>query len=242
MEPVAVKIDYWTLPDGSPFGEQPEGIDEFRNDLRTTYTSLVRGHSGDCGGGLYNLTIEIVSSITIREVASLILGGVAYDLLKSGTHSLVLRPLLDAIEKLKAKNKKIDVSVDELKFSFQDAEVVIKQVVEQPLYDDLGLIFKAIAESHEFLKGKTGELPYVIHIPVFEDPNPQFCRYRSLLDVDETLEGITSDSYFKFWGVRYNLEGQHRVYDVFRRLLIDEEYMTQDEYCKAWERKWDKEN
>ena len=73
MEPLAIKIEYWTLPDGSPSGMEPEGIDEFRNELQEHYVSLVRGHSGACGGGLYDLIVHITSSITLRDVASAIL-------------------------------------------------------------------------------------------------------------------------------------------------------------------------
>ncbi|WP_428740005.1 hypothetical protein [Sulfurimonas sp.] len=90
MEPIAIKIDYWTLPDGSPTGEQPDGLDEFRTELQNNYVSLVRGQSGECGGGLYDLVVQVTSSITIRDVASAILGGIAYDLVKSGTQSFVL--------------------------------------------------------------------------------------------------------------------------------------------------------
>ena len=96
--------------------------------------------------------------------------------------------------------------------------------------------------NFEDMKGHTGESPYAIHIPIFEDPNPRFSRFRALLDVDETIQGISTDSYFKYWGVRYNLEAQIRVFDVQRRLLIDAEYMTQKEYWETWKRERDKEH
>jgi hypothetical protein len=241
MEPVAVRIDYWTLPDGSPTGVELEGIDEFRRDLQDVYVSLVKGQSGDCGGGLYDFMIHVTSSISLRDVVNLILCGVAYDLIKNAANSFVLRPLLEAIEKLKFRNAQRSIDVDELKFSFQDADIIIKRIGTQRLSDDLGRIFKALAENFEFMKGKNGEYPYEIHIPVFEDPNPRFSRFRALLDVDETIEVVTADSYLQFWGVRYNLEGQIRVFDVHRRLQIDATYMTQEEYWNVWEREWDKE-
>jgi len=240
MEPVAVRIDYWTLPNGSPTGIEPEGIDEFRRDLQDVYVSLVRGQSGACGGGLYDLMVHVTSSISLRDVVSLILGGVAYDLIKSSGNSFVLKPLITAIGKLKSRNKERNIEVDELTFSFQDTDIIVKKIVKQPLFEELGRIFKVLAENFEYMKGQTGESPYAIHIPVFEDPNPHFSRFRGLLDVDETIQEITTDSYFKYWGVRYNLEGQIRVFDVQRRFLIDAAYMTQKEYWEAWEREWDK--
>ena len=103
-------------------------------------------------------------------------------------------------------------------------------------------IFVQLSKSIESLKGKTQEYPYVIHIPLFEDPEQKICRFRSLLDVDETIESITNESYLKLWGVRYNLEGKIRVFDVKNNLLIDSHYMTQDEYWKAADKEWEKEN
>lgn len=242
MEPVAVRIDYWTYPDGSFTGIEPEGIEEFRRELQDVYVSLIRGQSGALGGGLYDLIVHVTSSISLRDVVDLILGGVAYDLIKSGANSFLLQPLIAAIGKLKSRNKKRSIEVDELKFSFQDADIIVKKIGAQPLFNDLGRIFKTLAENFEFMKGQKGEYPYVIHIPVFEEPNPHFSRFRALLDVDETIQDVTTGSYFKYWGVRYNLEGQIRVFDVHRRLLIDATYMTQEEYWKAWEREWDKEH
>ena len=130
MEPIALKIEYWTLPDGSPTGIEPDGIDEFRNKLQEHYVSLVRGHSGACGGGLYDLIIQVTSSITIRDVSSAILGGIAYDLVKSGTKSLILRPLISAIETLREQNKEDlkKIEVDEFIFTCQDADIVVKNI------------------------------------------------------------------------------------------------------------------
>jgi hypothetical protein len=242
VESIAIKVEYWTLPDGSPTGEEPEGIEEFRSDLQDVYVSLVRGQSGACGGGLYEFVVHVTTSITLRDVANIILGGIAYDLVKTGTHSFILRPLIAAFEKLKARNQKRNIDINELRFSFQDADIIVKKIGTQPLFEDLGRIFRALAESFESMKGQTGESPYLIHIPIFEDPDHRFCRFRTLLDVDETIQGVTSDSYLHFWGARYNLEGQIRVFDVHRRLLIDARYMTQDEYWEAWDRERVKQN
>jgi len=242
MEPIAVRIDYWTLPDGSPTGVEPEGIDEFRRELQEIYVSFVRGQSGACGCGLYDLIVQVTSSISLVDVVSFISSGVAYDLLKDGAKSFVLKPLITAIEKLKSRNKQRAIDVDELRFTFQDADIVVKKIDTQSIFEILGQIFKTLAENFEYIKGNTGESPYAIHIPVFEDPNPRFSRFRALLDVDETIQGITTESYFQFWGVRYNLEGQIRVFDVQRRFLIDETFMTQDEYWEAWENEWVKEH
>lgn len=241
MEPVAVKVEYSTFPNASPTGEEPEGIEEFCRELQESYVALVRGTSGVCSGGLYDFVITITSNITLRDVVNLMLGGVAYDVIKSGARSFVLRPLLTAFAKLRSANTKWDLEIDELRLSLQETDIVIKQIGTHPLSVDLKMILETIAKNFEFMKGRGKEVPYVIHIPVFEDSNPHFCRFRSLLDVDETIQGVTQHAYAQYWGVRYNLSGQIRVFDVERRLIIEEEYMTQSEYWQAWQREWDKE-
>jgi hypothetical protein len=159
---------------------------------------------------------------------------------KNSTRSLVLRPLVAAFDKLRSRNRDRHIDVDELRFSFQDIDVVMKKVSSRSIFEELGDIFRALAERLESLKGQTGELPYAIHIPVFQDPEARFCRFRSLLDVDETIHGVSSESYLKYWGVRYNLESRIRVFDVQRRLLIDASYMTQEEYLMELEKEWAK--
>lgn len=238
MEPISVTIKYWTYPDGSPTGREPDGIEDFRNSLSASYVSLVRGQAGALGGGLYELSIELVTSISLRDVVGLIAGGVAYDVIKSGAHSLVLRQLISAYEVLRAKNKKENIEVEDLKLTFQDADLFIRRVTAKPLFDSLGEILKQVADNYTAMKGKTGEVPFEVHIPVFEDPEKRLCRFRDLLDVDETIENITQADYFRYWGVRYNLEGQVRVFDVSRKLLIDERYLTRREYWEEWHRDW----
>jgi len=243
MELLAIKIEYWTLPDGTITGMEPEGIDEFRSELQENYVSLVRGHSGACGGGLYDLIINVTSTITLRDLASAILGGIAYDLVKSGTHSLVLRPLISAIKRLKERNQNINqkIEVDEFRFTFQDADIIVKNIGTNNFFENLEKIFIQLSKSIDSLKEvDTQEYPHAIHIPLFEDPEQKTCRFRSPLDVDEMVVNITNDDYLKLWGVRYNLEGKVRVYDVKNELLIDSSYMTQDEYWRASIIEWQK--
>jgi len=238
---MAIKIDYVASPDEGRFDVAPEGIEEFRRDLEEAYVSLVRSHPGVRGGGWYQFLIQVTSNITLRDIANLILSGIAYDLLKSGASSFVLRPLLNAYEKLKERNTRIQFGVDEISFLFQDTDIMIKKIGTQSLRWDIDQIFTTLAKDIEFLTRPSGELPYVIHIPVFEDPKPRFCRFRSMLDVDETIQGITSPSYFQYWGIRYSRAGKICVFDVQRQLILDEKYMTQSEYWTTWEKEWAKE-
>jgi hypothetical protein len=231
----AVRISYWAIQEGVKIID-PVGMIEFKEELSQSYVSSVHGRPGDLGGGLYEFTIEFLTNISIQDVAKFIAGGVAFDLLKLGTKAFVLRPFIAAYEKLKKKNKEGDVDIHELKFIFQDAEVIVSKICTGSIYDSLGSIFRAISENYEFLKNRDGEFPYTIQIPVFEDPEKTLCRFRVLLDVDETIGHVTSANYQDYWGIYYDFERASRVFDVKRKLLIDEDFLTLDRYWQKWEK------
>src|ERR1700688_2801922 len=92
---MAVRIDYWAAQKGARELHDLEGIDEFREQLEANYVAVVRGRPGD-RGGLYNLSIEIVSTLALQHVVRLLLDGIAFDLIKEGAKTFVLRPLLAA--------------------------------------------------------------------------------------------------------------------------------------------------
>lgn len=232
----AVKVSYWAISDATNTIQEPIGIVEFRDELAQSYVSLVRGRPAGLGGGFYELTIEFLAAISIHDVLRLIADGIAFDLLKSGTNAFILKPLLVAYEKLKKRNSKRALDIHEVSFIFQDAEVIVTKTGADSIYTSLGEIFKALAESYGALKNRNGEFPFTIHIPIFEDPDRRFSRYRMLLDVDETIQNVSSKAYFEYWGIRYDFEMQSRVFDVKRQLIIDESFLTPSEYWREWEK------
>jgi hypothetical protein len=235
MNDLAINIDYWAVQEGKNDLWQLAEIGEFQADLSEHYVARVHGRPGDLGGGLYEFAVQIIANVSLQDVVKLIADGVAFDLLKSGTKSLVLRPFLKAYEKLKARNADRQLDIDEIRYIFNDAEVVITKICGNSIYESLGAIFKALAQDFECLRNGEGEYPYTIQVPVFEDPEKKLCRFRVLLDVDETIEGVTSAAYFGYWGIYYDFERTSRVFDVKRKLLIDSDFLTLDRYWQEWE-------
>lgn len=240
MEPISVDVEYWRLPEGRP-DQEIVGISDFRSELESKYTTLVRGHPGARGGGLYELAIHIASSISLEDVVRLILDGVAFDLVKSGARSFVLKPLLLALQKLRQGNqgKQTEIGVSEIKLTFQDADILITRLDAESLEIQLGRIFSALAENFSCLKLNT-RAPSVVHIPVVEDPDARFARFRSLLDVDETVVIDSMSACMGYWGVRYH--GSMRVFNVARQILLDERYLTQKEYWHEFDKAWQREH
>ncbi len=233
---LAINIDYWAVQEGKSNLWQLAGIVEFQNELSQEYVSRVHGRPGDLGGGLYEFAIQVIANISIQDVVKLIADGIAFDLLKSGTKSFVLRPFLTAYEKLKARNTEREVDINEIRFIFNDAEVVVSKICNNSIHVSLGAIFQVLAQDFDCLRSGNGEYPYTIQVPVFEDPEKKLCRFRVLLDVDETIEGVSCANYLEYWGIYYDFERTLRIFDVKRKLLIDSDFLTIDRYWQEWER------
>jgi hypothetical protein len=221
------------------------GIEEFRAELAESYISVTHGRPAGAGGGLYELVVEFVSTLTLLDVAKFLLGGIAYDLIKSGSKAFILRPFLTAYGKLRDRNRgRIDIG--ELRFIFQDSVLVIYKISNDSISTSLQNILTTFAKHSPTLTLESGERSFEIHIPVFEDPvKDHLCKFRVLLDVDETIKNITPSDYFKFWGVEndyarwksaYYLT-PFQVYEVERRLLIAEEFYTLDRYWTEWRKR-----
>jgi len=119
---------------------------------------------------------------------------------------------------------------------FQDSILVIYKITDDSIFSQLESILGAIAKHYENLVLASGETPLEIHVPVLEDlAQDRLCRFRVLLDVDETIANVTTDDYFKLWGISYDFSRNFRIYDLTRELLIDEEFYTQQRYNVLWE-------
>lgn len=233
---IALTIKYWCEQKDSSSLYELDGIEEFRQELASSYISVVQGRPGDLGG-LHQLVVEVISNLPLSEVAKFLAEGIAFDLIKSGTKAFVLRPFLAAYKKLRDRNKTMGVDIEEFRVAFSDSVLIISKISDDGIFESLERILVAVAQNYH-LMFRDGERPFEIHIPVFEDSGEdRLCRFRSLLDVDETIRNVTSANYLEFWGVWYDYTRTSRVYDVSRRLLIDAEFFTRERYWQEWERR-----
>jgi hypothetical protein len=232
---ISIRVTYWSEQTGNTSIDDFEGIDEFRDELAENYASFVKGRPGDLGG-INELLIEIFSNVPFAEVAKFLAEGIAFDLIKSGTKSFVLKPFLTAYKKLKEKNESKGIDIETLRIAFQDSEVIVYKIEHDSIYSHLEKTLTMIADNYPRFELASGELPVEIHVPVFEDDSEdRFARYRVQLDVDETIENISASDYFNLWGLKYDFARSSRVYDVSRKLLIDDEFLTKEEYDSMWQ-------
>jgi hypothetical protein len=240
---MALKVEYWASQNGAIGINELEGIGDFQKELADEYVTVVHGKPAGLGGP-YTLAVELISSFTLAHVVRLILEGAAYDLLKDGAKSFILRPFLAAYKKLRERQKERNhgADIDKLRLIFQDSIVTIDGLGTDSVASSLEKILRALAGNFKDLALISGEFPFEIHIPVFEDPaKDRPARFRVLLDVDETIPRVTVADYLGFWGLSYVYARSRRVYDVSRRLLIDEGFLTREEYWSIWEQRLKKE-
>jgi hypothetical protein len=239
MDTWIVRVEYWTLPDGSFSGEEPIGIEEFRQEVENNYPLYMRGQSGACGG-LYELTVEVMSNVSVSDFLEFVATGGAWDVLKVGVKAFILSPLVLALKKLRDLNREKGLEVGNFKFSFRDSDVWIHSLPTVSALDMVKDVFEKLATVHIDMRNDQGNLPGEIRVPVFKDPEPVFCSFRTLLDVDEIIENTSRGDYFKYWGVYYYLEGKRKIYVVEQARMLDIGYLTTREFWEEWSKRPEK--
>jgi hypothetical protein len=234
----AVKVEYWAEREAMRVGVfDLEGIEDFREGLAQNYISKVHARPGPCGG-LYGFTVEFLTSFSLQHFVNVLLDGVAYDLVKSGSKALVLRPFFAAYNALKARNadRRFRIHIEDVLLNFQDSVIVIHDLGRDTILANIQAILQALAANYCHLMLRTGEKPFSINIPIFEDvTDDRLCRFRELLDVDEPIRDPGDEHYLGLWGAQYDYAATTRVFDVKKQVLLDEEFYTRAQYWHAWE-------
>ncbi|MFI5419452.1 MAG: hypothetical protein ACHQ1H_00645 [Nitrososphaerales archaeon] len=225
----AVVIRYWISSDDPIDFPDLDGIEEFRNALSDDYLTVVRGRPSGAGG-LVHLTAELISSFPLSHIVQLLLDGIAYDLIKEGSRSFILRPFIAAYHRLRDKNKERLLEIAELKIEFADCQISVHEVSRDTVIDNIERILHFLAYNYGRLALPSGELPYEIHVPVVEDPDTECAtKFRILANIEETITGCPDD-YFRYWGIAYGYPWERRVYDVREKRLLNESFSTVQEY------------
>jgi hypothetical protein len=234
MIPASISVDWW-------YGEtELEGVAEFKAELSDNYIlSTVRDRRGPLGGGLYQLAVEFVSRLSLSEIVRILLEGATYDLLKSGTDAFFIRPFLEAYKRFRSRRKNERVGIDRIRFVLQDSAITIERLPHTDLLAELESILRAVAENWVSIIEGSSDRIFDIYIAIFEDTTDErvsFCKYRTLLTTDETIDvsHISRADYFKLWGLQYYSDvSPSRVYDVQRRSIIAQSFCTESMYWSA---------
>lgn len=232
---ISIKITYLQEQQNKTSIFEFEGLKLFKKELSENYISVIHGRPGDLGGGIGEFVIDLISNITLKDLVNFLLEGIAYDLISSKTKKFVIRPLFEAYKKLKGESKNSLLDLAELNISFQDSIVRIYKVSDNSIINQLENILLALAKNYDHLILDSGEAPYQIYIPVLEDKVKTKNRiFRVPLGEEETIEKISEEDYFKYWGLIYDYERCDKIYNVEKQLLIAEGFYSEDQYWKKW--------
>lgn len=212
------------------------GIDKFRKELSEEYVSVVQGKPGDLGG-LEKFLIDMIANISLESFAKLIIEGLAFDLIKSGTKSFVLRPFINAYKKLKSKNEE-RLDIERFSIIFEDTTIHIYSIYDNSVINQLESILNNVALHYSLLVASKNEKPAEIHIPVFHDESDdRLSPFRVKLDVDETIQNFSEKDFSTYWGIFYEYSNQWIVYDLNNGQLVKEEFLPLQQYWQKWEMK-----
>lgn len=221
-----IKINYWTLPDGTDF----KGIESFVDEVDSDYFLTVSKKRTDAlGGGLYEFIIEISEDLSIRELSK----GYIEDGIKLyvGYHA---KAIYNSLKTLFAKNPDLRPTVEKISIKFKDCKIIFYEVYKNGINENFEDVIKLLFEFASSNKKKIKKIKE-IHIPIFNyrDCN-DLCNYRVKLNVDENIESFTNKDYTAFWGVQF--KNKKKVYDLKNQKLIKEIFYTQKEYDKLFEK------
>ena len=141
-----------------------------------------------------------------------------------------------AQRKLKERNRKHheagDLALIRIIFSDSIVTVDADSRVYQSIAESIGEVIRLLAQRYERLSLSSGQRPVEVYIPVIEDTGEnRRSRFRAVLEVDENMH-VSDCVFFEFWGLSYS-DGSRRVFDVKRRMLIDEHFLYRSEYWIA---------
>jgi hypothetical protein len=219
--------------------EDFEGVEELKQELSKHYVSRIKGTPVGRGGGVYEFVVDLIMNISLEGFTKFILEGLAFDFIKSGTKSLVLKPFMKAFEDFNSKNGG-QVGIREFKFQFDDSEVVIRSINNQGVYSVAPLIFEKIAQVYSYLlEPNSKKYPNRICIPVVHDrimAKTESTHFRELLNDDEEYlyQTLSTSQYFEFWGLNYEFNHSQPdiVFDVQNNQLTSDDFFSGDIFAR----------
>ncbi len=231
---IAIKLEYCTI------GKYMlDGMEEFETSLSENYITVIRPRPGGLGGGLNHFIVDFISQTNLEDISKLVQDGIIFDALKYSGRTLIIKPFIAAVKKLIAINKhKNVVGISELNITFKDSILKIYNIRESTLLDQLEEILKIVSTNYVSLILPTGEKPYMIHLPLFNDlESGKLPTFRTLFDFDEPIQDASDADYYKYWGIYYDWDGSRKVFEVKERLLHAKTFFLQSEYWQEIDRR-----
>lgn len=237
-----VTVTYWTYPLSDGKMIDLEGIDDFESELSENFNSFISGKPSDAlGGGLYEMIMTVYHNEQIHNLLVFgsgmmadSVGDLAKDTIKDVLVKYIAKPIKNAFSKISEKDKDKEPDIDQIDIKFKDIDISIYNIQPNGIAQNIDIILDLLSIRLRNLI-INNQLPYHIYIPIFKDEEAKSRDwkkkpvFRTLRKVDETIQDVTNDAYFNYWGLFYtNQEDQFKAYNARTKEIINIDFTLQD--------------
>ncbi len=186
-----------------------EGLYSFKKNLEKYFFATVTIRNCSPETTSVKLVLELKCNFSLSEVLDHF-DRDSWGNFKSNTHSFE-----GLLQQLKDDND-LYIEVEEFSVFLKDTALIINRIYNQSVTEQLEGVFKKISDHYLFYTKGLYDIPYEIHIPVFED---------KVMENDTTLMNIKSGNtckqdYYSFWGLYFYSGDEAIIYDLQNRALI----------------------
>ncbi|WP_297793652.1 hypothetical protein [uncultured Eudoraea sp.] len=194
---------------------QIEGLGEFRRSLEKDYFSNVAIRNCLSNGVRQNLVIEMDCNLKLVEILFHLQKGTWGNVYPEDNSWSKSSPFSNAFKSLNELNAK-GIDVEELSIFLKDSSIIIKNIYENSIEEQFGMILHTIAENYVYLTKRLTETPFEIYIPVFEE---------DLFENDTKLKNIqignnNKKDYYAYWGLYFDSDKDAVIYDLKNKSII----------------------
>jgi len=191
------------------------GFDEFKKSLERDFFAESEVHVESCDKGNFYLTVYLNCNLNLSEALyHMKKGGWGVHLGDKTNRNSEFQPLQSPIYKLMEHNT-VPIDIEELTIDLKDTSIVISKIYDRSISDQLGTILSAIGDNFIHFTNGLDEMPYEIFIPVFEERSDDIVP-------NGVGEQKSKSNYFDFWGLYFKSSINSRVFDLGRKVFIDE--------------------
>ena len=192
-----------------------DSVDTFRKKLEREYFADVTIRNVDDSEHRSNLVVEFQSNFSLVEFLFQIQKRNIGKISRQFNEDFQDLAFSGALKQFRAENNRL-IDLEEINFFLSDCEITIKKIYPNSIEDQLGNIYKMLAQHYMYFTFKQSRQPSEIFIPVFEENLEE--NFKPELHVEESVS--SKRDYFNFWGIYFSHNDDAVIYDLSTRSII----------------------
>ena len=192
-----------------------ESLEVFTKQLEKAYYANVNVRSLENRENRTNLVVELQSNLNLVEFLYHVQKRNMGQLIRTETNDLKDIALSQALDTLSESNG-YELDIEELTFFLTDSEITVKRIYSQSIEEQIGNIYRELAQHYMYFTNNQSRVPTEIFIPVFEENLDEQFKHGMC------MESATSSKrdYFNFWGIYFSHNDDAVIYDLSMRSII----------------------